>query len=119
MPSPASGPDLGGPGGGTPDAPRIYLALVAVGAGTLLAQSALLRELLVTFQGNELSLGCAFAAWLTLTAAGSALGARAARAPGGALARRALGAVLVAAPLLHALSLWLTRLVRPAGLLAG
>jgi spermidine synthase len=88
----------------------------------------LLRELLVSFQGNELSLGFAFAAWLTLTAVGSAAGGRVAggRVAGGrvadargATARRALGAVLCAAPALLALALWLTRLVRPAGLLAG
>jgi spermidine synthase len=110
MPSPASGAEREARG-------HLLAALGAVGAGTLLAQAALLRELLRAFQGNELSLGLAFAAWLTLTAIGSGVGGRLARAPAGA--RRALGAVLCAAPALLALSLWLTRLVRPAGLLAG
>ncbi|HEY3355209.1 MAG TPA: hypothetical protein VGQ83_18295, partial [Polyangia bacterium] len=110
-PSPASGPDAAAA------ARSVHLALAAAGAATLLAQATLLRELLAAFQGNELTLGLAFAAWLGLTAAASALGGRLARPP--AAARRALGLVLVAAPALLWLALALVPLARPAGLLPG
>jgi spermidine synthase len=111
MPLPASGPDSG------PDDEVRLAAVVALGAGTLLAQVALLRELLVTFQGNELSLGCAFAAWLTLTAAGSAVAGRLVRSPERAL--QVLAGLLCAALVLLPASLFLTWVARPAGLLAG
>jgi spermidine synthase len=94
----------------------VLVALGAVGAAALLAQAVLLRELLASFLGNELSLGFALAAWLALTAITSAMGGRVVRP---AAARRALGAGLLGAPALLWLALWLTRLARPAGLLAG
>ena len=60
-----------------------------MGVACVLAQVLLLRELLVSFRGNELSLGIALAAWLLWVALGSAVGGRLARLraggdPGGA-----------------------------------
>lgn len=48
-------------------------ALVLIGLTAVIAQVVLLRELLVVFYGNELSLGLMLASWLLWTAAGSGL----------------------------------------------
>lgn len=48
-----------------------YIAAFLIGANAISAQSMLLRELLVNFSGNELSMGIIIATWLTGSAAGS------------------------------------------------
>ena len=69
-------------------------AFVLVGTTALTVQVLLLRELLVAWQGSELSFGVALSIWLSLTGLGSALfGALASRVrdPRAALARGLLG----------------------------
>jgi spermidine synthase len=51
-------------------------ALVLVGVTAVLGQIVLMRELIVVFNGNEISLGIMLATWLLWTAAGSSLGNR-------------------------------------------
>jgi spermidine synthase len=59
---------------------RRWLAVASgLGVTCALAQVVLLRELLVGFRGNELSLGISLAAWLLWVAVGSAVGGRALR----------------------------------------
>ncbi|HEY1206871.1 MAG: fused MFS/spermidine synthase [Bryobacteraceae bacterium] len=53
-------------------------ALVLTGASAVIAQIVLMRELIVVFRGNELSLGLMLATWLLWTAAGSSILGRAA-----------------------------------------
>lgn len=50
---------------------RLILALLVMGFSGLIAQVLLLRELLVTFYGNELSIGIILANWLILEAIGT------------------------------------------------
>jgi len=50
---------------------NIIIALLVMGLSGLIAQIVLLRELLVTFYGNELSIGIILANWLILEALGS------------------------------------------------
>ncbi|MDD4899727.1 MAG: spermine synthase [Candidatus Omnitrophica bacterium] len=49
------------------------LLVLIIGASGIVAQALLLRELLVSFYGNELTLGLILANWLTLEAAGAFL----------------------------------------------
>lgn len=49
----------------------LLIAFLAVGFGETIGQVLLIRELLVNFQGNELSLGIIFACWLLMIALGS------------------------------------------------
>jgi len=51
-------------------------ALVLAGFSAMVGQILLLRELIVLFNGNEMSLGIMLATWLLWTAAGSALASR-------------------------------------------
>jgi spermidine synthase len=51
--------------------PLPHLALLMMGLSGIIAQILLLRELLVSFLGNELTLGIILANWLILEAAGS------------------------------------------------
>jgi spermidine synthase len=56
---------------------RIYhLALFYVGFGSLISQMLLVREFLVSYYGNELSIGIVFACWLLWIAIGSLIGNR-------------------------------------------
>lgn len=57
------------------------LVLVLIGFTAVVAQIVLMRELMVVFCGNELSLGIMLANWLLWTAAGSALLGRLHRSP--------------------------------------
>jgi len=58
----------------------VYGAAFAIGFGGLVAQVVVLREMVVTFYGNELSIGVMLAAWLLWTGLGSlGLGRLAAR----------------------------------------
>ncbi|MBE0433090.1 fused MFS/spermidine synthase [candidate division WOR-3 bacterium] len=52
---------------------RVILAVLTMGFSGIVAQILLLRELLVSFQGNELSIGVILANWLILEAAGAFL----------------------------------------------
>jgi len=54
----------------------IRLVLALIGFTSVTGQIVLMRELMVVFYGNELSLGLMLANWLLWTAAGSALGGR-------------------------------------------
>lgn len=49
---------------------RLVLAILVMGFSGIIAQILLLRELLITFCGNELSIGIILANWLILEAAG-------------------------------------------------
>jgi spermidine synthase len=51
-----------------------HLSLFYIGFGSILSQILLLREFLVSFYGNELSIGIIFACWLVWIGLGSALG---------------------------------------------
>ncbi len=50
---------------------RLVLAILIMGFSGIIAQILLLRELLITFYGNELSIGIILANWVILEAAGS------------------------------------------------
>ena len=50
---------------------KILPAVTLIGITSFIAQVVLIRELLITFFGNELSLGIILASWLFLTAVGS------------------------------------------------
>ena len=52
----------------------VLLAIGGLGASAVMAQLALLRELLGAFSGNELALGIGLGSWLLLTGAGTWLG---------------------------------------------
>jgi len=59
----------------TPDsALSVSAALLLIGFSAVIAQIVLMRELMVVFSGNEMSLGIMLAAWLFWTAMGSFLG---------------------------------------------
>ena len=49
------------------------VAVLVMGASGIIAQLLLLRELLITFLSNELSIGIILANWLVLEATGSGL----------------------------------------------
>ena len=53
--------------------PSAHAALMLAGFSAVIGQVVLLRELMVVFSGNEISLGVMLAAWLFWTAAGSLL----------------------------------------------
>ncbi len=55
----------------------VGVAVVVTGLSGIVAQIVLLRELLVTYSGNELSIGVVLANWLVLEAAGAILAGRA------------------------------------------
>ena len=50
---------------------RVFLAILSLGAYSQVAQALLIREGLVVFYGNEISLGVFFASWLSWLALGS------------------------------------------------
>jgi len=51
-------------------------ALALLGFTAVIGQIVLMRELIVVFNGNEISMGIMLATWLLWTAAGSSLGSR-------------------------------------------
>jgi spermidine synthase len=69
----------------------VRAALALIGFSAVIGQIVLMRELIVVFNGNEISLGIMFATWLFWTAAGSGLSSR--FALGGNNARRAVAAL--------------------------
>jgi len=89
-------------------ASAVAAALALIGFSAVVAQIVLMRELIVVFNGNEISLGIMLAAWLFWTAVGSsAIGAL--RRSGTGSARRAVAALecLLAVSLLP--TLWTLR----------
>jgi spermidine synthase len=72
-------------------ASAVRTALALIGFSAVIAQIVLMRELIVVFNGNEMSLGIMLATWLFWTAAGSSLCAG--FALGGNNARRAVAAL--------------------------
>jgi spermidine synthase len=69
----------------------VRAALTLIGFSAIIGQIVLMRELIVVFNGNEISLGIMLATWLFWTAAGSSLCSR--FAAGGNNARRAVAAL--------------------------
>ncbi len=53
---------------------RVYFAVFIMGFATLAAQTVLIREFFVTFNGNELTIGIVLGAWILMEAAGSLIG---------------------------------------------
>jgi len=72
-------------------ASAVRAALTLIGFSAVIGQIVLMRELIVVFNGNEISLGIMFATWLFWTAAGSSLSSG--FALGGNNARRAVAAL--------------------------
>ncbi len=83
------------------------IALTLLGFTAVIGQIVLMRELIVVFNGNEISLGIMLACWMLWTAAGSALAGRI--AIGTRRARLAVAVIecLLAASLLS--TIWLVR----------
>ncbi|HYW39613.1 MAG TPA: hypothetical protein VE957_16000 [Terriglobales bacterium] len=69
----------------------VRAALALIGFSAVIGQIVLMRELIVVFNGNEISLGIMLATWLFWTAAGSSLSSR--FELGGNNARRAVAAL--------------------------
>ena len=67
------------------------IALALLGFTAVIGQIVLMRELIVVFHGNEISVGMMLATWLLWTAAGSSLGSR--FSPGRTSAPRAVAAL--------------------------
>ncbi|OGW82794.1 MAG: hypothetical protein A2987_00955 [Omnitrophica bacterium RIFCSPLOWO2_01_FULL_45_10] len=57
-------------------AKRLYFALILMGFTSLIVQSQLIREFLIVFNGNELTIGLILANWIILEAIGSVLSSR-------------------------------------------
>ena len=93
-----------------PSRSAFYLAFLLLGVYAQVAQALLIRESLVAFYGNEVSLGAFFGSWLFWVAAGS-IAATYWRGRGAA-ALGALRGVLLLLPLLLILELLLFRSVR-------
>ncbi len=72
-------------------ASAVRTALALIGFSAVIAQIVLMRELIVVFSGNEISLGIMLATWLFWTAAGSSLSTG--FTLGGSNARRAVAAL--------------------------
>jgi spermidine synthase len=79
--------------GGKAEAPAaaVKAALMLIGFSAVIGQVVLMRELMVVFNGNEMSLGILLATWLFWTAAGSM--ACSSLAPTGGSPRRAVAAL--------------------------
>jgi len=57
-----------------PQTLTLHVSLVYIGFGSILSQILLVREFLVSFYGNELSIGIIFTCWLVWIGIGSAVG---------------------------------------------
>ena len=101
-----------------PSHPRPLLAILVLGAFAQVAQAVLVREGLVVFYGNEVSLGAFYGSWLLWLAVGSMLALRwearlGADAPGGSAAAVAmLRLILCSLPLVLAIQVLALRSVR-------
>ena len=91
---------------------RIRAAIVAVGFSGLVAEILLLRELLLVFSGNELSIGIIMANWLILEAFGSFLLGRTAETSENGAQQFAVVSILFSIALFAAVLL--TRVLRRA-----
>ncbi len=80
---------------------RIFAAIFALGAFSILAQVTFMREMLAVFLGNELTIGIILACWL----AGIGFGALAARFTSGLLTPERMRRVLVAVLLVGSIAL--------------
>ena len=99
---------------GFPGLSRILVLMVCMGVYALLAQILLLREFLVVFFGNELTIGAMFSAWLVLVGAGSLLATFLVARWSSEHLRALLVALLVLAAALLPLQVWMIRIVRTA-----
>ena len=70
MPAETQHPTDDRPSHGSPER-RIFLAILVLGAAAQIVQALLIREGLVVFSGNELSLGAFYGSWLFWLAVGS------------------------------------------------
>jgi len=94
-----------------PVAASRWLAMAAgLGLISAIAQVLLLRELLVSFRGNELSLGISLAAWLAWVALGSAVGGRGAGETPARIWAPVVSLLLLG--ILPAVSIWFARDLR-------
>ncbi|MDD5676648.1 MAG: hypothetical protein PHW60_01485 [Kiritimatiellae bacterium] len=93
---------------------RLLMLMVCMGVFALLAQILLLREFLVVFFGNELTIGAVFSAWLVLIGAGSLLAAFLVARWSEEQLRALLVALLVLAAFFLPLQVWAIRVVRTA-----
>lgn len=91
---------------------RILLALLVLGAYSQVVQALLIREGLVAFYGNEISLGVFYGSWLFWLAAGSAALLRLRERPWARAPRRGLNLLLILLPLILVLQVLALRAVR-------
>ena len=91
---------------------RIFLALFALGVFSQVAQALLIRESLVVFYGNEISLGAFFSSWLWWIACGSLIVVFAWRRGWAQQPRPLVSGLLLLLPILLALQILLTRQAR-------
>lgn len=89
---------------------RAAFAVLATGFSGLAAQVLLLREILVVFAGNELSIGLILANWLIIEAAGCLAARR--RVKGAASGREAFAGLALAFSLALPAAVWFARVLR-------
>jgi len=91
---------------------RIFLALLVLGAYSQVVQAVLIREGLVVFYGNEISLGAFYGSWLFWLAAGAVAVIRLRERPWARAPLESLGLLLTVLPLLLILQVLALRSVR-------
>jgi spermidine synthase len=87
--------------------PGIRAVLALVGFTAVIGQIVLMRELIIVFNGNEISLGITLATWLLWTAAGSSLASRV--AIGGDNARRTVAVLECLLAVSLPITVWVVR----------
>jgi spermidine synthase len=90
---------------------RVVIPILVMGFSGLVAEILLLRELLIVFSGNELSIGIILSNWLILEALGSFLAGRTAEKSKDMAATFTLITILFALSLFP--TIYLTRLLKP------
>ena len=90
---------------------RVVIPILVMGFSGLVAEILLLRELLIVFSGNELSIGIILSNWLILEALGSLLAGRTVEKSKNMAATFTLITILFALSLFPAI--YLTRLLKP------
>lgn len=88
----------------------LKIAVLVMGFSGLVAQMVLLRELLIIFSGNELSIGIIFANWLILEALGCFLSAKKAEVAKNRL--EIFGVITILFSLFFPLTIYLTRILK-------
>ncbi|MBF0370717.1 MAG: hypothetical protein HQL52_14790, partial [Magnetococcales bacterium] len=91
---------------------RLHFVFFALGGFSQIAQALLIRELLVSFQGNEISIGFFYGSWLWWIALGGLAAARLDRHRPVLNPAFLVGVILPALPLLLASQMALTRMAR-------